>query len=426
MPEGKLKRELSLFKLTMYGIGLIIGAGIYAIIGKTAGLAGNATWLSFVIGAVIATLTGLSYAELGSMFPKDAGEYIYVREAAHRKYPAFLIGWLMVFIGIVASATVSLGFAGYLNVLTGFPVMAGAAGLIIAATILNFWGMRESAMMNMTLTLISVLGLSIVILLGVTHLNPVNYFEMPNGISGVFSGAILIFFAFLGFDEIVNLAQETKNPRKIIPRAIFFSMAITTILYILVSMVAVGVVPWNQLSKAEAPLALVVNTAMPGAGYLLSIIALFATANTVLAIIIVQSRVLWGMSKEKSLPAWLSQVHPIRKTPWVAILVTMVVALLFVLWGDIRKVAEVSDVGMFLVFIAVNASLIVIRYKYPNLKRPFRVPFNIGWFPVLPAIGIAVILALMMYTDAFSAVVVTGILVLGTIFFILMQLRKKL
>lgn len=421
----KLKRALDLFHVTAYGVGLILGAGIYAIIGKGAGIAGNALWLSFAIGALIAALTGLSYAELGSMYVKDAAEYTYVNKATGKKYLAFLISWLMVAIGIICSAVVALGFGGYLQSLTGFPIILGAIGVIIACSCLNLIGIKESANANIIFTLVEAAGLILVILLGAGHLGSVDYFEMPNGFSGVFTAAILVFFAFIGFDDIVNLSEETKRPKKIVPKAIILSIIISTILYILVSMVAVSTVPWDVLAQSNAPLASVAEASLPGTSLLLSIIALFATANTVLIIMIVESRVIWGMAVEEALPKHLSKIHPKTKTPWVSIIITSLISILFVLWGDIGKVAEVSDFGMFIIFIAVNASLILIRYKYPKLKRPFKVPFNIGWFPILPAIGLIITLSLFTFFNMTSIIFIVSILLIGSAAYFLCGNHKR-
>ena len=199
--KPKLKRALGLFEVTVYGVGIILGAGIYALIGQAAGISGNALWLSFLIGAVIASLTGLSYAELGTMYPKEAAEYVYTKKAFRNKLFPFLVGWLIIVTGMVVSATVALGFGGYFHAITGIAPVLGAILLLIGCTALNFWGIKESAKFNVVFTAVEMIGLLIIIAFGVKFVGSVDYFEMPNGFVGVLSAAVLIFFAYVGFED---------------------------------------------------------------------------------------------------------------------------------------------------------------------------------------------------------------------------------
>ncbi|MDD5416513.1 MAG: APC family permease [Candidatus Aenigmarchaeota archaeon] len=422
----KLKRELGLFEITMYGVGIILGAGIYALIGKAAGVAGNALWMAFLIGAVIASLTGLSYAELGSMFPKEAAEYIYTKKAFKKPALSFLIGWLIIATSLISAAAVALGFGGYLNGLTGFPIVPSAVGLIIACSFLNFYGMKQSAKMNIVFTLIELLGLLIILFIGIPHWGSVDYFEMPNGFPGIFAAAVLIFFAYLGFEDIVNVSEETRKPTKVIPKAIIISVIITTIIYMLVSISAVSVVSWDVLGQSSAPLADVAATALPGSGFWLSVIALFATANTVLIILIVHSRMLWGMAKDGSLPKILSKIHPTRYTPHVAVFLAMIACIAFALSGNIKAVAEITDIGAFLIFISVNAALIYMRYTLPKFRRPFKVPFSIGKMPILPLLGL--LFCAYMLTHFETRIMLIGLLitVVGVVLYYFMKKYKMI
>ena len=393
----KLKRALGLLDLTAYGVGIILGAGIYALIGKAAGLAGPSVWISFLIGALLAITTALSYVELGTMFPKAAAEYVYAKNAFKNKLLCFLIGFFPIAVGIIAGSTVALGFGGYLQSLTGIPLAIGALGLIAACGVINFWGIKQSARINIIFTLIELSGLILIILFALYlflmhQISPINLLEAPNGITGILNAAALIFFAYIGFEDIVNMAEETKNPKKILPKAFLLSILITSLIYIMVSIASVSILPWEILGQSDAPLADVAEIAVPGSSYLLSIIALFATANTVLIILIVETRMIWGMAKAGSLPKVLSVVHKKRKTPWLAILVTTLIAMLFSATTVITTIAQAVDVIVFIIFISVNASLIVLRYKKPKLKRPFKVPLNIGKFPLIPAISIIICL----------------------------------
>ncbi len=400
----KLKRELGLFHVTVAGVGIILGAGIYALIGAAAVDAGNAIWLSFLISAIIAIFTGLSYAELSSMFKGDAGEYDYVAKAFSRKFALF-VGLSVVFAGIITASAVALGFAGYLTSMISMPYLVAALLLIILMTAINFIGIKQASWFNTFSTFVEFAGLILIILIGFKFIGAVNYVELPNGWYGIFSSAALVFFAFLGFESIIKLNEETKNPEKTIPKAILLAIGITSVVYVLVAISAVSVVGWEALSQSDAPLALVAATALGGiAGPVLAIIALFSTANTVLITLVTSSRQIYGMAKRKSLPQVLSHVHERTQTPWAAIGVATLIAIIFTLIGDIAIVANITNLFLFITFGSVNLSLIILRYKCKKMKRPFRCPGNIKGFPVVPLIGLI------------SSVVMIGFILWGFIF----------
>ena len=383
-----LKRELGLFEVTMYGMGVIIGAGIYALIGKAAGLAGNSVWMSFLIGAFLAAFTGLSYAELVSMFPKAGGEYVYAEHAFGKRF-AFLVGWLVVFGGIAAAATVSLGFAGYLSALLKTPIVLAAIALIVLLSLLNVWGVKKSAIINEIGTFVEIGGLIIIAVLGFKYIGNVNYFEMaPMGFPGILSATALIFFAFLGFEDIVRLAEETKNPKKIAPLALILAIGISAVLYVLIAVTAVSVVGWQAIAQSSAPLALVAEKAFGAKAFaVLAVIGLFATLTTVLVTLVASSRILYGMSKDGGVPKIFGAVSRKYFTPWVAVLFVGVIAALFAMFEKIELVAAMTDFALFATFAIVNLALIVLRYHAPDTERRFRSPLNIGKFPVLAAIG---------------------------------------
>ncbi|MCK4335424.1 MAG: amino acid permease, partial [Candidatus Aenigmarchaeota archaeon] len=313
----KLEREIGLWQAVLAGIGIILGAGIYVLIGKASALAGNAVWLSFLLSALVAVFTGLSYAELSSIFPKAGAEYVYTKHAFGRRI-AFIIGWLLVISGFVFSATVSFGFAGYFESLFGFPYLLSAVVLIILLSIIIFYGMKESIWFAVIFTLIEVSGLIIIIFMGLPYLGSVNYFEFPS-FAGIFQAAALIFFAYIGFEQITRLSEETKKPDVNIPRALLLAIAITTVLYILVALSAVSILDWHSLGQSSAPLADVASQALgPNAFALLSVIALFATANTVLLILLATSRIMYGIGKSFSPGNLFARIHSKRHTPWVA------------------------------------------------------------------------------------------------------------
>jgi APA family basic amino acid/polyamine antiporter len=219
-----LRRDLGLFEVAVYGIGLILGAGIYAVLGEAAGVAGEALPISFVAAAVVASFTGLSYAELASRFPKGEGDYVYVREAFGNKHLAEVAAFLRVFVGAVSAAAVALAFAGYLGTFVQGPTVPVAVGLVVLASVVNFWGIDVSAKLTLLFTVAEVAGLAIVIWLGRTAWGTVAVFEAPFGVPGVVEGAFLAFFAYLGFGSIVNVAEETENPTRTVPRAILLAI----------------------------------------------------------------------------------------------------------------------------------------------------------------------------------------------------------
>ena len=384
--KPELKRELGLFELVLSGIGTILGAGIYVLLGKAAGLAGDAVWLSFLFASVVAALTGISYMELSSMFPKAGAEYIYVKRAFGNR-SAFITGLLTILGLIIANSTVSLGFAGYFSILFNTPIIATAIVLVLIFSIVLFIGIKQSVQIVILMTIVEVAGLLLVVFVGLPHIGSVNYFDIRN-ISGIFEASTLIFFAFLGFEDIVKLAQETKNPEKTIPKALILSIMITVVLYILVAVSAVSILGYETLSTSSAPLADVASVALGSDAFLvMAIVALFSTANTSLLMMLGGSRILYGMAESGSLPQVFSLIHPKRRTPWVAILTIAAISILFLFIGDVAMVANISNFMIFIIFFMVNTSLIRLRYREPGTKRPFKSPMNIGRFAVLPALG---------------------------------------
>ena len=414
-PKIELKRELGLLEVTLSGVGIILGAGIYALIGKAAGLAGNTVWLSFGLASLIAVFTGLSYAELSSMFPRASAEYEYTSHAFGRRL-AFIVGWLIILSGITGAATVALGFGGYFGSFFNVsPIISGIA-LIIALSVILFYGIKETARFAIISTLIETAGLIIIVFIGLPYLGKVDYFEMPRGFSGVFQASALVFFAYTGFESIVKLSEETKNPEKIIPAGLLISILISIILYVLVAVSAVSVMGWEKLAESQAPFSDLAFFAFGSrASVLLTVIALFATANTVLMMLLGASRIIYGMADSSTLPDIFARVHPGRRTPWVAIFVVMVLSIIFVLAGDIVFVASVDNFMLFVTFFIINAALIMLRYSKPWMKRQFRVP-TIGKFPLLSFFGI--VFCIFMLTQLELKVLLAGfaLVFLGMLF----------
>lgn len=247
VPGVPLRRELGLIEVTLSGVGIILGAGVYVLIGQAAGLCGNAVWLAFFLAAVMALLTGLSYAELSSLFPRAGAEYDYVKNAFNAQ-AAFVTGWLVFLSGILAASTVALGFGGYFEALTGVPVLVSALLLLLALTVVLALGIRETVRVAVVSAIIEAAGLVIIIAIGLPRLGTVSYGDLPQGFMGLFAATGLIFFAFQGFESMVKFSEETKNPESTVPKALILALIISLVLYILVALSAVSVAGWQALA----------------------------------------------------------------------------------------------------------------------------------------------------------------------------------
>lgn len=383
-----LKKSLGVFELTATGVGIILGAGIYVVIGKAAGMAGSAIWIPFLLGAFAATLTGLSYAELSSMFPKAAASFEFTRRAFGLR-PAFVVGWLMLISHMIAAGAVALGFGGYLSSFMGLAIVPVAVLLIATSVLVLVLGVKETIWVGIIFTAIEAGGLILVVGVSAPFIGSVSYMEMPEGIMGIFRATTLLFFAYLGFEQMANLGEEAKNPSKTMPAAILLAVAITSVFYIAVAISSVSALNWQSLSESSAPLADVVGAATGSeASKVIGIIALFATANTVLFLLLTSSRMMYGMSNAGTLPGLLKTIHPKRKTPWVATLIAGGIAVAFASIGDIEVVAQISNFAVLTAFVVVNASLIWLRRTMPEQPRGFRAPLNVGGVPLTAVLGI--------------------------------------
>ena len=424
---SELKRGMGLFQLTMYGVGLILGAGIYVLIGEAVGFAGDSVWIAFVLGSIAALFAGLSYAELSSLFPKAAAEYVFIKNAFKNNFFAFVIGWLTAITSIITAATVALGFGGYFAEFFKVPIIISAIGLLGILSLVNFIGIRESAWTNTIFTIIEAGGLILIIIIGFTVLNPepVNYTDSPSGFTGIAIAFVLIFFAFIGFEDMANVAEEVKNPRKTLPRAIILSVLISGILYILVSLAVVRVVNWEELATSSAPMAMVAERGLGSEAHIiLSSIALFAITNTVLITLIAGSRIFYGMAREKVFPSILEKIHFKTKTPWVAVLVILITSIGFTFIGDIVIVANITVFAIVVTFASVNMAVIVLRYTEPDIERKFKVPLNIGKFPILPLFGLGISVYMALQFELEIVLVGLAIIISGAIFYFFNKKRE--
>ncbi|MEX0800145.1 MAG: APC family permease [Dehalococcoidia bacterium] len=408
-----LRRSLGLVETTIGGVGIILGAGIYALVGEAAGEAGNALWISLLMASAMAAVIGLAYAELASAIPKAGADYEYTRQALGQR-AAFVVGWLIVIGSLVAAATVALGFGGYLGTFVDVgPTLPAVLGLV-AATLIAFYGIRQAVWVAAALTVAEVAGLVFVIAIGVPHLGDADLAEAPAGASGVFSGAALVMFAFIGFEQVATLAEETRDASRIVPRALLLSIAIASALYLATGVAAVSVLGWEALSASDAPLAAVAEEVLGDrASDFVAVVALFSTANTMLLLLVAASRMIYGMASRRALPRFLAWVHPRRQTPVRAIALCLMVSIGFALSGDIGLVAGATNFAVFVGFAAVNVSLIVLRFTQPELPRPFRTPLNVGRLPLLPIVALASIAFLTANLETTALLIGAGLFATG-------------
>ena len=424
---SSLSRHVGLFHLTMYGVGLILGAGIYVLIGEAAGFAGNALWISFILGAIVATFAGLSYSELTTLFPRAAAEYVFVKEGFRSNFIGFIVGWLTILTSIIVAATVALGFGGYMEELTNIPVLVSALAILGILSFVNFIGIKESAWANTIFAIVTISGLGIIIVVGFSFPieAEIDYFENPLGVNGIVLAFVLVFFAFIGFEDIANVAEEVKKPRKTIPKAIMLSVLITTIIYILVSLASIRIVGWEQLAESSAPLAFVAEQKLGSQGhFILSVIALFATASTILITLVAGARIFYGMARDGSLPSKLGLIHHKTKTPWLAVILIFVTAIGFSFIGDIVIVANIVVFAVVVTFAMINLAVILLRYTRPDLERPYKVPVNVGKFPILPLFGLGATIYMATQFEIEIILSGLGIIASGIIFYLVYNKRK--
>ncbi len=420
-----LKKELTLFDAVVYGIGIIIGAGVYALVGKGAGLAGNGLWLSFIIGSIVALFSGFSYAELSSAFSKDAAEYHFARHATKNRMFSFVVGWLTIFAGISAMATVSIGFAGYFGEMTGIPIVPVAILLIIFCALVNLCGLKFSTRLITITSIIQILGLLLVIGLGLSYMGKFGAADMLDfsfGAEGILSAASLMFFAFIGFEGISNMSEEINHAKSVVPKALILSILIATIIYVLIAVTAVGVVGYKALSSSAAPLALAAKTASEGiglslpSGIILSVIALFATGSTVLVGNLITSRILYGMRGDHTFPKSWEYLHPKNNVPYVCIIIVSAAAIILATIGNIAVLANLTNFAIFAAFFSVNFSLLILRFDSSFAPR-FRAPLSVGKLPLTGLIG-AISCAILLSRSGASVITYGSLLVLtGIIFF---------
>ena len=401
--QPALRRSLSLSLTTFYGLGNILGAGIYVLIGKVVGHAGLVTPVAFLVASLLACLTAFTYAELSARYPFSAGEAVYIQEGLGIQAVSALVGLLIILAGVVSAATILRGFTGYLQVFVDIPASIAILGMVLLLGGLAAWGIAQSVMVAALITVVEIGGLVLVITvaapeLAVTSLQLADFAPLT-GIDawhGIFVGGFLAFYAFIGFEDMVNVAEEVKQPQRNLPRAILLALAISVLLYFMVALVAVVSVPADSLAGAEAPLSFLYQQVTGREPVTITVISMFAVINGALIQIIMAARVGYGMGRKHWLPAIFARVHAVPRTPVIATVTVSLLVLIMALWLPIETLAKATSYFLLLVFTLVNLSL--WRIKRVTVQPPGVINVPV-WVPVSGFTASAVFVSVQAVID---------------------------
>jgi basic amino acid/polyamine antiporter, APA family len=432
-PEYQLKKNLTALDLVVFGVGVIIGAGIFTLTGRAAAtVAGPAIVLSFVVSAICCGLAALCYAEFASTVPVSGSAYTF-SYASLGEMVAWIIGWDLLLEMLLGASVVAQGWSAYAVVLLDnfgitWPEVLGPGGavdllamvLIAVLTILITIGIKESMRVNLVLVAVKLFIVLFIIIAGIGFINPANYtpfippaaggggssvehwYQQPLiqaafgleptafGIGGIFAGAALVFFAYIGFDVVATTAEEARNPKRDLPIGIIGSLVICTILYGAVALVITGMVKYNEIDPKAALASAFTAMGRPGYATLIAAGAVAGLTTVVLTLMIGAARVVFAMSRDHLLPPLLSKVHPKFQTPWVITIIIGVFAMLVAGLTPIGRLEEMVNIGTLTAFILVSLGVIILRRTRPDLPRAFKVP----WSPVLPILSALICLYL--------------------------------
>lgn len=385
----KLRRALNAPLLTLYGLGVTIGAGIYVLVGATAAEAGLFAPTTFVIAAIVVAFTALSYAELSTRYPVSAGEAAYIEAGFSLRWLTTTVGLAVAGSGIISAAAVSIGAASYLQPLTGIaaPILTGI--VVTTMALISLWGITQSVTVAGVITVIEVGGLVFVIYWAGVVADPsgVTVAQMIPPLTGPYwagigAGALLAFFAFVGFEDMANVAEEAKEPVRTMPKAIIWTLVLATAVYVVTMMAVLHAVPLDTLATSAAPLALVFAGASPGVQQAFSIIAVVATVNGVLIQIIMASRVIYGLADRGHLPLVFAKVSARNQVPVTATISVAAIILGLSLTLSIEALAAHTSQIVLVIFVLVNLALIRLKHRDPPIVDYFRVPTFVPYFGV--------------------------------------------
>lgn len=382
--KGELKRHIGLIPLTFYGVGTILGAGIYVIISEVAATSGSFFPLSFIFASVVAVFAGLSYAELSARFPLSAGEAVYVDRAFGRKELNTIVGYAVALTGIVSASTILKGFHGYLELFFSSPQWLSISIMVVLLGAIAIKGIKESVVVVSIITFLEVSGLVLVIAYGVPQLDNlptlINSWKIEGLNLTIFSGAFVAFFAFVGFEDMVNTAEEVVDAPKNMPRAIIFAIIISTFLYFIVSLVCAVSLPLDEISNNKAPLALMIKRYSSLSPMIMGAIGLVAILNGALVQMIMVSRMFYGMANLGVAPKVFGKVSVKTGTPILATLLTVGIIWVLSLSFPLGNLARITSFIILIVFGLISAALIKLKFKADGDYTGFQVPLYV---PVL-------------------------------------------
>jgi basic amino acid/polyamine antiporter, APA family len=414
----ELRRTIGPWLLLFFIVGDIVGGGIYALVGEVGAEVGGAIWTAFLLALILAAFTAASYVELVTKYPRAGGSASYIHRAFRTPFLSFMVAFAVVCSGLTSATALALAFGGdYFTQFVQVPQVIPALLLILVLALINFRGISESVKLNAAFTSIEIVGLLLIVLIGIVTLatgtgDPARALEFKEGTGSsiplvILAGAALSFYALIGFDDSVNVAEEVRHPSRVYPRALFGGLFLAGIVYLLVTFTVSMVVPTQRLAASSGPLLEVVKMGtLPIPLLLFSAIALFAVSNGALINLIMASRLLYGMADQDVMPSIFSKVHPTTRTPWVSIIFTVsIVVILLFFGGGLEALASATVVLLLSVFVLVNAAALLLRNDRVEHEH-FRAPI------VLPILGIVVSLALLTQQEG-STFLLVGILLLG-------------
>lgn len=397
--QPSLSRSLGLALALLYGLGVTIGAGIYVLIAPAVARAGMHAPISFVLAALVMAPSAASFAELGSRLPRAAGEATYVRAGLRSDVLALVVGLMVVAAAIISAATVSRGSAGYIQVFLPMHLDVIVVGVALLMAAITAWGILQSVAIAGLMTVIEIVGLLMIAIVGAANVPDIaaRLPEAWEGLSdttawtGIMGTVLLAFFAFTGFEGLANIAEEVKDPARTLPRAIFLTLALVTLLYVIVVWMALLAVPLEELGATAAPLSLVFERATGGSPEVITAISIVATMNGVVVFMVMGSRVLYGMSVQKLLPEVLGRINATTRTPLHATGLVAAATLLLAVCFPIEQLAESTARLTLIIFAFVNAAL--IKMKIDRVSAPPEAFIVRPWVPVA---GLATSLALLL------------------------------
>jgi len=438
--EHGLKRTLNAFSISLLGIGAIVGTGIFVLTGVAAAkYAGPGLIFSFILAGIVSGLAAICYAEFASTVPISGSAYTY-SYATMGELIAWIIGWDLILEYAVGAGAVSIGWSGYVvdflksalgitlpKALTASPFSGGFVNLpaviiILLVTALLILGTSQSTIVNNIIVVIKLAVIVFFLVVGVGHVNPANWQPfLPFGVGGIFRGASIIFFAYIGFDQISTSAEETKNPARDLPIGIFVSLLVCTVLYIAVTAVLTGIVSYTKLDVASPVSHSLILLGLNVAGSIISVGAICGLTTVLIVLLFGQSRIFFSMARDGLLPGIFSRVHPRFRTPYLSSLIVGVVVAAIAGFIPIDVVAELTNIGTLAAFVLVSVGVLVLRRTQPDLKRGYRVPL-VPWIPILSIIASIVLIFSLPFVTLARFV---GWLIIGLVVYFLYSRRKS-